>query len=150
MMETAWIQIFILTLAECVAPVGKTVCQEQQFELQFVSRADCEYALQQLIETKDANEQVIVNRQKSGCAPSAIETDAYRSRDEINAALESSAGWRTPAENGSRRAAAHATHKERLANLKSCEETNGQAPCKIGEIIVEEARGEPVEVWKRD
>ena len=149
-METAWIQIFILTLAECVAPVGKTVCQEQQFELQFVSRSDCEYALQQLIAMKDENEQIIVNRQKSGCAPSAVETKAYRSREEINAALENSAGWRMPVDTASRRAEVSASHRERLANLKSCEDTDGQAPCKIGEIIVEEARGESVEVWKRD
>ena len=149
-METAWIQIFILTLAECVAPVGKTVCQEQQFELQFVSRADCEYALQQIIAMKDENEQIIVNRQKSGCAPSAVETAAYRSRDEINAALETTTGWRTPADVPSRRAAVSASHRQRLENLKSCDETDGQAPCKIGEIIVEEASGESVEVWKRE
>ncbi len=149
-MDTAWIQIFILTLAECVAPVGKTVCQEQQFELQFVNRADCEFALQQLIAMKDENEQVIVNRQKSGCAPSAVETKAYQSRDEINAALENTAGWRVPADVSSRRMAVSESHKQRLENLQSCDDTGGQAPCKIGEIIVEEARGETVEVWKRD
>ena len=149
-MDTAWIQIFILTLAECVAPVGKTVCQEQQFELQFVSRADCEYALQQLIAMKDDNEQVIVNRQKSGCAPSAIEAKAYHSRDEINAALENSVGWRMPADIASRRAAVSESHQQRLENLKSCDETDGQAPCKIGEIIVEDAKGESVDVWKQD
>jgi len=65
-MEVAWIQVFILTFAECVAPAGKTVCQEQQFELQFLSKADCEYALEQLIVMKDQAQYVIVNRQKSG------------------------------------------------------------------------------------
>lgn len=149
-METAWIQIFILTLAECVAPVGKTVCQEQQFELQFVSEADCEYALHQLINLKEGADHIIVNRQKSGCAPSAVEREAYRSRDEINAALEDSIGWRIPDEAGARRANVNADHRERLAKLRPCEETGGEAPCKIGEIIVEEASGDTVEVWKRD
>ena len=36
-MDTAWIPIFILTFAECVAPAGKTVCQEQEFQLQFLT-----------------------------------------------------------------------------------------------------------------
>ncbi len=149
-METAWIQIFILTLAECVAPVGKTVCQEQQFELQFVSRADCEYALQQMIAMKDENEHIIVNRQKSACTPSAVETEAYRSREEINAALEASAGWREPADVSSRRTAVSTSHRQRLENLKPCDQTDGQAPCRIGDIIVEEASGESVDVWKRE
>ena len=32
-MDTAWIQVFVLTLAECAAPAGKTVCQEREFDL---------------------------------------------------------------------------------------------------------------------
>jgi len=48
-MDTAWIQVFVLTLSECVAPAGKTVCHEHEFELQFLTRADCEVALQQLV-----------------------------------------------------------------------------------------------------
>ena len=149
-MDTAWIQIFILTLAECVAPVGKTVCQQQEFELQFVSEADCQYALQQLLDLKDEAENTIVNRQKSGCAPSAIERKAYRSSEEINAALQDSIGWRVPDQNAARRENVNADHRERLLNLKTCDETGGAAPCKIGDIIVEEASGEEVEVWKRD
>ena len=41
-METAWIQVFLLTMSECVAPAGKTVCQEQDVELQFLTQADCQ------------------------------------------------------------------------------------------------------------
>ena len=44
-MDASWIQVFVLTLAECVPPAGKAVCQEQQFELVFVSQGDREYAL---------------------------------------------------------------------------------------------------------
>ena len=40
-MDTAWIQVFVLTLSECVAPAGKTICQEQALELQFLTRSGC-------------------------------------------------------------------------------------------------------------
>ena len=149
-MDTAWIQIFILTLAECVAPAGKTVCQEQQFELQFLSRDDCEYALEQLIAMKDEAEHVIVNRQKSGCAPSAVESDTFASLDAINQANKGTVGWRVSGAGDARRSVVNKGHRDRLADLKSCEETGDEAPCKIGEIIVEEVTGDSVEVWKRD
>ena len=149
-METAWIQIFILTFAECVAPAGKTVCQEQQFELQFLSRADCEYALEQLIAMKDEAEYVIVNRQKSGCTSSAVESDTFASLEDINEAFKDTAGWRAPNEGDMRRSVVNKDHRERLAELMSCEETSNVAPCKIGDIIVEDATGDSVEVWKQD
>ena len=149
-METAWIQIFVLTLVECVAPAGKTVCQEQQFELQFVTRADCEYALQQLIATKDETDYVIVNRQKSGCAPSAAESDVFASLEAINEAHKNTVGWRAPDAAEERRLRVGRDHRQRLDELKTCDETAGEAPCKVGDIIVEEATGDRVDVWKRN
>ena len=149
-METVWIQIFILTLAECVAPAGKTVCQEQHFEMQFLSRGDCEYALEQLISMKDKSDNVIVNHQKSGCAASAIESDSYSSLEAISQANTDTVGWRAPGEIDSRRAAVNKDHSERLTDLMSCEETSTVVPCKIGDIIVEEATGDSVEIWKSD
>jgi hypothetical protein len=150
-MATAWIKIFILTFAECVAPAGKTVCQEQQFELQFLGQADCEYALQQLIAMKDEADHVIVNRQKSGCAPSAVESNTFASLEAINEEYKDATGWRVPPGVGDiRRAAINKDHGARLADLLSCEETGGVVPCKIGDIIVEEATGDRVEIWKQD
>ena len=149
-MTTAWIQIFILTFAECVAPAGKTVCQEQQFELQFLSREDCEYALEQLISTKDQSDHVIVNRQKSACVATAVETEVHASLDAINEAHQDTADWRAPAQSDVRRTRAIKDHRERLDILMSCEETSNIAPCKIGDIIVEDATGNSVEVWKSD
>jgi hypothetical protein len=149
-MDASWIQVFILTLAECVAPAGKAVCQEQQFELQFVNRGDCEYALQQFVAMKARDEQAIVNRQKSGCAPSAVQTETYASQDAIEDALRDTAGWRTPDENAVRRTKVSKDHSERLGELKTCDETKGEAPCKVGEIIVEDVSGDSVEIWKRD
>ncbi len=149
-METVWIQIFILTLSECVAPAGKTVCQEQQFELQFLSEADCQYALEQLIVMKDEADHVIVNRKKSGCAPSAAKSGTYGSLEAINDANKDTIGWKAPGENGVGKANQNRGHRDRLAELKTCEETAGVAPCKIGDIIVEAGSSDSVEVWKRD
>jgi hypothetical protein len=149
-MATAWIQIFILTFAECVAPAGKTVCQEQQFELQFLSRADCDYALEQLIAIKAAADNVIVNRQKTGCTSSAVESDAFASLEAINEAYKDTVGWRLPDEGDTRRSVVNKDHSERLADLMSCEDTGNVVPCRIGDIIVEDATGDSVEVWKQD
>lgn len=149
-MDIAWIQIFILTFAECVAPAGKTVCQEQQFELRFASKDDCEYARSQLIAMKDEMDNVIVDRQKSVCTPSAMEAGTYESLAAINEANKGTAGWRSPDATEMRREVVSKDHKDRLASLKSCEATRGAVPCKVGDIIVEEAGGDSVEVWRRD
>ena len=149
-MATAWIQIFILTFAECVAPAGKTVCQEQQFELRFINRADCEYALEQLIAMKAAAEHVIVNRQKTGCTSSAVESDTFASLEAINEAYKDTVGWRLPDAGDALRSVVNKDHRERLADLMSCEDTGNVVPCKIGDIIVEDATGDTVEVWKQD
>jgi hypothetical protein len=150
MMGTAWIQIFILTFSECVAPSGKTVCQEQQFELQFLSKKDCEYALQQFIAAKEQLDYVIVDRQKSVCTPSAAQSESYASLADLEAQHRDTEGWRAPGENESRRTAISEKHSERLANLMPCEETNYVVPCRVGDIIVEDVTGDSVEIWKRD
>ena len=83
-MDTAWIQVFVLTLAECVAPAGKTVCQEREFELHFLTRADCEFALQQLVSLKQSADHVIVDADKSRCAVSAREGKVFASAAAVN------------------------------------------------------------------
>lgn len=149
-MDTAWIQVFVLTIAECVAPAGKTVCQEREFELLFLTEADCQVALEQLVTLKEESASVIVNRQKSGCAPSARERDAFASAEAINEANKDTIGWRVPRPDDGEVATTRIAHQDRLAGLKTCEESGGVAPCKIGEIIIEGANGEHVEVWRRD
>ena len=149
-MTTAWIQVFILTFAECVAPVGKTVCQEQQFELQFLTREDCEYALSQLITSKDESDRIIVNREKSGCVSTAVEREIHASLDAINEAHKDTANWHAPSPKDVRRTRVIIDHRERLDALMACEETSNIAPCKIGDIIVENATGNSFEVWKSD
>ena len=149
-MDTSWIQIFVLTFAECVAPAGKAVCQAQEFELHFLSRNDCEYALRQFVASRELDERSIVDQQKSGCAPSATESQVYADREAIVAALGGSDDWRDPDDASARRAVVDKDHRERLAELKTCDETRGRAPCKVGDIIVENTSGDDVEVWRRD
>ena len=150
-MDTTWIQIFVLTLAECVAPSGKTVCQEHEFELQFLTQSDCEFALQQLVVLKDASDDVIVEKSKSSCRPSAREHRVYSSLSEVAESVEDKQGWLAPDIQESAPGSTQEFHKSRLESLPTCEKSKGVAPCKIGEIIIEEATdGEPVEVWRRN
>ena len=149
-MDPAWIQVFVLTLAECVAPAGKTICQEREFDLQFLTRADCEYALEQLVALKDESASVIVNKSKSSCAPSARQADVFSSLEGVRSASGDKSDWRNPKDDKST-SATHMSHQKRLTDLPSCEESDGVAPCKMGAIIVEAATQEKaVEVWRRD
>ena len=149
-METAWIQVFVLTLSECVAPAGKTICQEQALELQFLTRSDCEIALEQLLDLKDESESVIVDPGKSSCIAAARERQVYESLDAMNAALSSAEPLRALEQTSAEPSATQVAHRERLATLKTCEEADGVAPCKIGEIIIEGATDQAAEIWKSD
>ena len=150
-MDTAWIPIFILSFAECVAPAGKTVCQEHEFELQFLTQADCEAALEQLIAVKDSSDAIIVDKEKSRCAPSARQHAVYADLAEVSAAVGDDAGWIAPAGQAPAASLTKKAHDERLASLPACEDSKGVAPCKIGEIIIEEAEApKQVEVWRRE
>jgi hypothetical protein len=149
-MGTAWIKIFVLTLSECVAPAGKTVCQESQFELEFLSRADCETALQQLITLKEESPNVIVDKSASSCRPSAREQEVYTSLAEVSGSVGDDENWREPRIESEEGVDLRERYEDRLARLKTCEETGGVAPCKMGQIIIEGVTGEPVEVWRSD
>jgi len=147
MMDAVWIKVFVLTLSECVAPAGKTVCQEQELEMQFLARSECEAALEQMIAIKEQSPTSIVNRQKSSCVPSAREVKAFASVEEAKQAGDAS-GWRDPAAPEAIAASAK-SYAERLEKLSSCEESSGVAPCRLGDIIVEgTSDGKPVEVWR--
>lgn len=148
-MDVAWIQVFVLTISECVAPAGKTICQEHEFELQFLNQADCEFALEQLVSLKSDSEAVIVNAEQSSCAPSARRQEVFASLDAINNANRNKEGWRAPKDDKATPAPSKMAHQERLENLQSCEVSGGVAPCKIGEIIIEGASERDVDVWRR-
>ena len=147
-MDIAWIQVFVLTLAECVAPAGKSICQEQEFELQFLTQAECEFALEQLVSLKEGSEKVIVNSSRSNCTSAARQRDVFKSFEAINKAFD--ADWEAPQAGETEPSARQISHKGRLEELRSCEETEGIAPCRIGDIIMEGADGDSVGVWRRD
>jgi len=159
-MDTGWIQVFVLTLAECVAPAGKTVCQEQQVQYQFVDRQECETVLQQLIDYSAAAENVIVNAEQSSCLPAVVEQTVFASVAEADEQLSETEGWgvleaekqaqregEADAEGDGETAAAH---RQRLASLPACEDVNRRPPCKVGQIIVEAESGQDLEVWRQD
>jgi hypothetical protein len=146
---TTWIPVFVLTLSECVAPVGKTVCRPQELHLQFVDQAECETALREIIELKSLAENIIVNRDASRCERSARSIESYTSFEELGQAF---AGIRNLESRVERHTADDTlqAHQKRLTELQTCEETAGLAPCKFGEIIIESANGEQLEVWRRE
>ena len=145
-MDTTWIQVFVLTLSECVAPAGKTVCQENEIEMQFLTRADCEVALQELVSLKDQFDNVIVNRNKSGCSVSARESESFDSLEDAKAASNAEIWKDTEPQE---KAASLVPHEERLEKLQSCEDALWIAPCKYGDIIVESSvGGREVEIWR--
>ena len=147
-MDTAWIQVFVLTLSECVAPTGKTICQERAFELEFLTRSDCEIALEQLLTLKEASDNVIVNPEKSACAPAARERPVFASVDELQGTGADGTPLRVLDDAAAEPSATLVAHQERLAGLKTCEETKGVAPCKVGEIIMEGASEAETEIWQ--
>jgi len=149
-MDTAWIQVFVLTLSECVAPAGKTVCQEQSLELQFLTQSDCEIALQQFVSLKQESESVIIDPAKASCAPTARQQQVFASLDAIEEANRDKANWKAPAVEDTVPGIAVASHQERLASLPDCDADGAEAPCKVGEIIIEAGDVAPVEVWRRD
>lgn len=150
-MDTGWIPVFVLTVAECVAPTGKTVCQEQEVELQFLTEAECNQALEQMVAVKDASRTIIVDKDKTHCAPSARKITVYESLADLDPALVDDSDWIAPETATAAVSSTRKAHQQRLESLPSCEEAKGVAPCKIGEIIVEEAQApKQVEVWRRD
>jgi len=150
-MDAAWIPIFVLTFAECVAPVGKTVCQEQELELRFLTEADCEQALEVLIAAKDAQETVIVDKTKSRCAPSAQQQTVYASLVDVSTEVADNEAWIAPESGAPVADARRDEYQARLEALPNCDDAKGVAPCRIGEIIIEEAEApEKVEVWRKD
>lgn len=156
-MDTAWIQVFVLTLSECVAPSGKTVCQEQETQYVFFDRRDCEAVLQDLIESKANDETVIVHADRSRCLPSARQRPVYASLEEANQQLADIEGWGVipPGQEqpqGARPAAdaSRTAYLDRLQSLPECDEARTVTPCKVGQIIVESPPEErKIPVWRK-
>ena len=150
-MDTAWIQVFVLTLTQCIAPAGKMVCQEESVKYHFTNEEDCARALVQIIDLAARADNVLVDREKSDCRPAAKESIVYADADDAKSSLANAEGFVVIDSRAPSPDFMQAAHDERLSSLKSCEETNGVAPCKIGRIIIEAAAEEPrkTEIWRR-
>jgi hypothetical protein len=149
-MDTAWIQVFVLTLSECLAPAGKSVCQEQELQMQFMKQTDCEIARDQFVALIELTDNSIVNKDKTRCTASAIQQQVFESLGEVKPASATDDDWAAPVQDEARpQDFAQVAHQERLAALPNCDEVSGTAPCKIGEIIVEGATEQRGDVWQR-
>ena len=150
-METAWIQVFVLTLSQCIAPAGKVVCQEETVQYQFTNEEDCARALVLMVDLAARADNILVDRQRSNCSPGAKESVVYADADGAKASLAGSANFVLIDGEAPPPDFMQVAHTERLERLQSCDETNGVAPCKIGEIILEpSAETQRTEVWRRE
>ena len=149
-METVWIQVFVLTLTQCIAPSGKMVCQEEAVQYQFVNKDDCEHALLQMTNVASAADNVIVNKDLSHCRSAAVESAAFTSVEEANQKLGDTEGWQVLNDDNQAADFTQTAHQERLKNLHECEDVAGVAPCKVGQIIIEAPSDRPKpEIWQQ-
>ena len=149
-MDTAWVQVFVLVFSQCAAPAGKTVCQEEELRYQFLHQDECEQVLEQLLEHKDAAENVIVNRSKSRCLPTVKSQQVFASVESASKASAGLEGWGELPAVREREDFIEEAHQKRLDELFECEATGGVAPCKVGDVIVEGAEVKKGEVWVQE
>ena len=96
---------------------------------------------------------LFIDPDEARCYVSARQREVYETLADIDAASRDMDGWIRPDVPDRPANSVRASHNERLASLESCDATGGQAPCKIGEIIIEAGRADnarPVEIWRRD
>ena len=149
-METVWIQVFVLTLTQCIAPAGKMICQEEAVEYQFLNPDDCQHALVQMINVASAADNVIVNQDSSHCRPAATQSTAFASVDEAKANLGNAEGWRVLNDENQAADFTQSAHQDRLKNLHECADVARVAPCKIGQIIIEaSADSAKPDIWQQ-
>jgi hypothetical protein len=93
---------------------------------------------------------VLVDRQKSECKPGVKEAQVFASSDEARASLSSTEGVVLIENKKPPPDFMQSAYDERLKNMKTCDETDHIAPCKIGDIIVEASAEPPkTEVWQQ-
>ncbi len=149
-METAWIKVFVLTLTQCIAPAGKMVCQEETVQYSFASDDDCARALVQMVDLAARADNVLVDRERSNCRPGVRETQVFVDADAARSSIAPGDGVVLIENKIPPADFMQSAHAERLKELKACDDTDGVAPCKIGDIIVEEAAAEKKsQVWRQ-
>lgn len=149
-MDTAWIQVFVLSLSECVAPAGKTVCQEQVVQYQFYDQAECEAVLQQFIKYSSGADNIIINAEKSQCLATVRQSHTFRTLQQANQELGTIENLETLPVAQNAPAESSGEHASRLEKLPDCDSNYSVTPCKIGQIIVETDATREIPVWRRD
>jgi hypothetical protein len=149
-MDIAWIKVVVLTLAECVAPEGKTVCQEQQVQYYFVDEVECQKVLEQLIDYRDGFENVIVNKEDSSCLPATKSSEVFSTRSDADPSYVDEDGVVMVGEEPKKKDFIQERHDLRLQSLPVCDDAKLVTPCRRGEIIIESVTENKTEVWKQD
>jgi hypothetical protein len=149
-METAWIQVFILTLTQCIAPAGKMVCQLESVEFQFADQVDCEVALVQMLDVAARVDNVIVKRESSHCRAATKEIKVFASAEDAGQQFEGAENLAMLQVDDPPPDFTQTAHLERLDSLHNCAEVADVPPCKIGEIIIEAAAdSESPMIWRQ-
>ncbi len=148
-MDIAWIKVVVLTLAECVAPAGKTVCQEQQVQYYFVDEVECQKVLEQLMDYRDGFENVIVNKENSNCQPAAKDLQVFASRSAADDYFAEMGGLGVISDEPAKKDFLQERYDLRLESLHVCDDDKLVTPCRRGDIIIESMTGNKTEVWKR-
>ena len=138
-METAWIQVFVLTMTQCIAPAGKMVCQEETVEYYFASEDDCARALVQMVDLAAKADNILVDRERSDCKPGVKETRVFASGDDARSSMPRGQDVVLIDNKIPQPDFMQSAHNDRLKDMQPCDETDGVAPCKIGDIIIEAA-----------
>lgn len=148
-MDAAWIKVVVLTLAECVAPEGKTVCQEQEVQYLFYDEVECQKVLEQLIDYRDGFENVIVNEEDSSCLPATKNLQVIAPKpaaDQYSVDGErSSVNLNEP----KKKDFMQERHDLRLESLRVCDDEQLITPCRRGDIIIESVTENKTQVWKK-
>ncbi|MEM8814591.1 MAG: hypothetical protein AAFX56_09060 [Pseudomonadota bacterium] len=147
-MDVSWIQVFVLTVSECVAPAGKTICQQQEFELTFLTEADCAVAREQFIALKEASESVIVNADATRCVATARQRESFPSLAAVNAASAGRDDYRPPSRSQAEADSLELAHQQRLERIPECQDGREAYPCRKGKIIIEAPAPNDVEIWR--
>jgi len=149
-METAWIQVFVLTLSECLAPAGKTICQEQELQMQFVSQADCELAREQFIFLADRADDVIIDKDKTRCEVTVTQQAVFSTQDDLRQHANIESAWVDSPPGDRTVDPARIAHQERLEVLPACTDVDSEMPCTVGEIIIEGEDEQRTDIWRKE
>ena len=149
-MDIAMIKVVVLTLAECVAPEGKTVCQEQEVQYSFVDEVECQKVLEQLIDYRDGFDNVIVNKEASNCSPATRSSEVVSGGSDEDPNFVDADGYVVVGGNPKQKDFMQERHELRLGTLQVCDDQQLITPCRRGDIIIESLAGNKTEVWRQN